>query len=366
MATPYNNVRKRKNNFTGQKQKGSTHAHSTGPTALLAAEYLNYKCAKLGWDLPNPQIGSRPPPSRSKRGYTAYKYVYKLLSEKRFQGRMANPNNNKFITSSGKTPLIAARRLNHRCKEQGIALPNPKIGCEPSPRPMVENRTKFKNVNARNNGRLFSGEVRRKGVRVHASGLSAIICAKRLNYKCKQLGWEYPNPGIGEEKREEVKSTTCGLRYIYKSDGRYKGSKSYGSIKTKTETVTSYGKTEVECAQKLNYLCKEKGWDLPNPKVGVLKPTERTYANGEYRCVYKMGNGYRGSKQHRENNKVEYANAYAKSALMCAQILNYRCKQKGWDLPNPDVGVLNPIEAPSKSWKVIAKRAKKMFGSLED
>ena len=43
--------------YGGQVRVNCGKRSAKGPTELVAAQRLNYKCQKMGWDLPNPDAG---------------------------------------------------------------------------------------------------------------------------------------------------------------------------------------------------------------------------------------------------------------------------------------------------------------------
>lgn len=133
-----------------------------------------------------------------------------------------------------------------------------------------------------------------------------------------------------------------------------------GRLRRKGVRVQVRGKTAIECAMRLNYLCKKKGWPLPNPKVGVsappvLKKNEPT----QFKGVYKKKDG-----TFRALRRYKGARVFAsskESALKCAKRLNWRCRFVKFPIPNPEAGYEKPPLVSVVESRFLQKQGNKMM-----
>jgi len=288
-----------------------------------------------------------------------------------FQGRKTIDG--ELFTAYAATALLCAQRLNYVCQQAKVPLPNPEAGvsnpiekfprrksCKPK-RPHSKRR---KRKQIRNPTTGFFNVTKRKvyfhgtkkgndGKVILAQAHSALLCAQRLNYRCKLAGLPLPNPEVGcvetirtlpRTKRVAKRNPTTGFFNVSKGKDGFNGNKRRDDGKLIKATAF----TALLCAQRLNYKCKLAGIPLPNPDIEAVKVKREAPRPGKQRVpkrnpitgffnVSKYRSGFKGNK--RANGK--HIGCSAKTALLCAQRLNYKCELEGIPWPNPDI---EPLE----------------------
>lgn len=84
-----------------------------GSTALICAEFLNYKCRVSGAPLPNPEVGCREPRTYGKNK-TGYRYVSRYSRDGRYQALKTVKGVRMYV--SGKNAKEVAMMLNYKCR----------------------------------------------------------------------------------------------------------------------------------------------------------------------------------------------------------------------------------------------------------
>ena len=151
---------------------------------------------------------------------------------------------------------MCARRLNFRCREKGVPIPNPDAGFEDPPQKR-DKSSPFHLVSKDGNG--FMGRKIVKGKVAQAYGKTALECAKRLNYRCREAGFDLPNEGVGFADPDTRVKERFGYKHIRAVHGRFEGRKQVRGVK-----ISVRGETLLQCAKKLNFKCKQLGAALPN------------------------------------------------------------------------------------------------------
>ena len=118
--------------------------------------------------------------------------------------------------------------------------------------------------------------------------------------------------------------------------------------------MKSHSKTAQRCAELLNFKCREAKLSIPNPEVGFQKPRKTAKAKTGYHNIFwsESREKYVGSKIH-NTKRVEACDS---DALMCAKILNFKCREADFPIPNPGFG----FQKPSKRRRRKSSRAKNL------
>lgn len=216
--------------------------------------------------------------------------------------------------------------------------------------------TEFVNVRKSNFG--FKGHKQKGSERISTRGKTPLECAMRLNWRCKEKGWEIPNPKAGFLKDTSRKNQNRKYNNIWEESKGFAGSKSMGGI-----SITARGKTAKQCARRLNLKCRRAGIPHPNPGIGEEKSSKRSVENQtEYTNVRVQGNGFVGEK----NYKGVRVNVRSQDALSCAMKLNWKCREKGIPVPNEgvgfqEVGVRASLEMTPRPKSTRVRKRRKIF-----
>ena len=264
-----------------------------------------------------------------------YNRVRYVISRNMYVGK--KQKNRKIVSATSMTSALeCAEILNFKCKEKNFPLPNPDIKCL-NPKNSL-NRLKRKFGATRSEVKKgFIGQKLHDGVKAVSSSLiSALECAQ------KKKGFFSPNPKIkylDPCQQNVIPRPPSGYNCVYYSsrNKNYTGHKCC-VIDKKRIRVYCCGQNALECAQILNYKCKEKGWYLPNPEINCLHPSKKKKwklpPSGYYNVTKQnKQNRYRGMKT--QNKKT--ITCVAKTALECAKKLNLKCKEIGFEIPNPNL-----------------------------
>ena len=132
-----------------------------------------------------------------------------------------------------------------------------------------------------------------------------------------------------------------------------------GQKRHRGKTVIAVGKTALDCAKHLNFNCKRKKFPLPNPSVPLQegKCGVNAASPTKYNNVNKKPNGrFQGFKSF-IGKRVSVQSG---TALSCARMLNYKCREQEIPLANPSVGFTMPKSHRKKRRKVSIRRKKLM------
>ena len=149
-----------------------------------------------------------------------------------------------------------------------------------------------------------------------------------------------------------IEKSSFGYKYVFWREKRkyFQGEKRY-----KDKRVTSMGNTAEACAQILNYKCREAGLGLPNPAAGFQAPTTSNlntatqFKNIRWNPKKKWFHGQKIYKGKRISVRE-------KTAEKCAQLLNFKCREAGIELPNPMAGCQSPCAKRRVSRKKMKVR----------
>ena len=106
-------------------------------------------------------------------------------------------SNGKLVHVFAKTALNCARKLNIKCQEANISIPNPSIGFDP---PVPETETGYFNIHEvddEKRGKFYRGSKTLNNKSIIRTAYTALDCAKRLNFACREAGFPIPNPDVG-------------------------------------------------------------------------------------------------------------------------------------------------------------------------
>lgn len=123
----------------------------------------------------------------------------------------------------------------------------------------------------------------------------------------------------------------------FKNVKHNKGNRYIGVQVRNGVTCIVHGDCARQAARRLNYLCRMKGFPIPNPTVGY----EKLYSN-----ISKRKDEFVGQKTYRG----EKITVVAKTERMAAKKLNSKCVQRGIKMPNPELGIVKAVKrVPSKT-----------------
>ena len=114
MVKRIKNVARIGDRYRGTKQADGKKFHVFGDSKKQAARRLNQLCKDKCLPLPNPSLGCEKPfdcVRRKGKGFVGEKSVF---GEK--------------ISVSASTASVCAKKLNTKCKEMGVPMPNPEVG----------------------------------------------------------------------------------------------------------------------------------------------------------------------------------------------------------------------------------------------
>ena len=210
----------------------------------------------------------------------------------------------------------------------------------------------------------YCGQKTENGKTVSCFAKTALGCAKKLNFKCREANITIPNPEVGFDasmahtKRAPVMSESGYYNVSFvQTRNVYNGQKTENR-----KTVSCVARTALDCAKKLNIKCREANMTIPNPEVGFDVPKFRwkrppVMGKSGYYNVSRASNkkDYRGYKM--ENGKV--IQCVAKTALSCARKLNFKCREANISIPNATAGFEAPMPKKRKKKRASFKNPKK-------
>ena len=200
----------------------------------------------------------------------------------------------------------------------------------------------------------FRGHKTYNRKQVWANAKTAQNCAKILNFKCREAGIPSPNPGAGFKKPKPKASAEAATGY--KNVRWCSVNKIFKGVKIVKGTLfSSSSSTAKQCAQILNFRCRDAGIPLPNPMAGFKKPKPSAEASTGYKnvCWNSVTKNFQGQK----TMKGIIVISTSKTAKQCAQILNFKCRKAGIPLPNANVGCVAPMSG--RKYKKNKKKSKK-------
>lgn len=303
------------------------------------------------------------------------------------------------------------------------------------PKKKTKKQTSYKNIFWGSQQSAWMGSLRCKGLTIRScSRKSDLMAAKILNTRCRESGVDPPNPEAGFlTNAEQVTQPNVGptkrtrstrKKVMTKSDRNIVGKRKkpqrrgqskktsplrnifwgtqqqawMGNIRVRGTIVRSCSrKSDIQAAKILNSRCREKGIDPPNPDVGFVdQNTESKYLSGSSSRVKQEPNAPKKPKkptsgqfitdatwQDYENqdpkqkikvktdqsaaalrkfNNVEWSSFEQAwigcvrvnseqhltsksdiSAVLAAKMLNSKCHEIGFPLPNPEVGLMTGV-----------------------
>ena len=125
-----------RNGYYGQKMENRKTVRCFAKTALACAKKLNFKCREANITIPNPEVGFDASMAYAKRGRapvmsgSGYFNVFLTQTKNRYCGQKIE--NGTMVCCSAMTALACAKKLNIKCREANITIPNPEVGFDAS------------------------------------------------------------------------------------------------------------------------------------------------------------------------------------------------------------------------------------------
>merc|ERR1712048_439539 len=362
---------------------GKTTGKIYSTLIMEVATKLNIRSREQGLEIPNPYVGfgnvdSLPP------GYENLEYKHITQTSEGWKGELKQNNKeegeNQIIKVTAPTKLLCAQKLNLKCREALLEIPNPVLGFPKNAIPFhfgredvskifkelrdLKDKDKDKKIEgvrelSINDRTFYKCAFYKFGQKFQANGNDELTCAQNLNTKCHKNGFSLKNPHVGFLPYYIPTSKFYNIRYT-PTKNTYLGSISFiKETKNKQEVneiINVEANNAKECALMLNEKCMDHSLPLPNPEFGVRKCYVEEMRYSDKTLWPKIKKISEKNRKEEWNGHCEFKSAKrrikSKSGcpLLCAQILNAKCREDNLEPPNPNLGFAIVDPKNKKEW----------------